>query len=554
MLYHLLTGQMPYVQSGTTVSPHAVLAARLLGPPKPVLEAAPGTAPELAAICEKAMHVDTAQRYASALELAADIEAFLGDRSVSAFESPLWHALQLAYRRNKTSFTTIAAALLIALTWGAFDLASSNAAIARESRLRIDAQTAQQRTQELSDFALADVLVREAGELFPAVPERAAAMRTWLERTDSVLSRAARRRELATAAVGSIAESASFDADVERLKSERPRVAQRAVDAETLVARTLDAHRSDWDTAIENIASLPAYRGLRITSQRGLVPLQSNPTSGLWEFWVDGTGVEPVIADLATGELARDPTQALVLVLIPGGRFTMGGTPGDANAQPDEHAREVTLAPYFLGRTEVCQGVWQRALDENPAEWRDGVYIEAPWTPLLPVEYVDWHQCEHFLAHFELSFPTEAQWEYAARAGESQPTIYGCGDDIACLAGHENVLDESAPEALKKGCAPFQDEHQLTAPIASFEPNRFGLHDMLGNVAEWCADWYVKNIPSDAQLGGDGLAPAGSGVFKTFRGGSYWLKPPYCRIALRQYDLPSGANQTRGLRVARPVR
>jgi serine/threonine-protein kinase len=554
MLYHLLTGQMPYVPSGATASPHSVLAARLLGPPKPVLEAAPETAPELAAICEKAMHVDVEQRYASAIDLAADIEAFLGDRRVSAFDSSLGRVAQLAFRRNRALCTSVAAALLVALGWGAFDVASSNAAVAREGQLRTAAQLAQRRAEELADFALADVLARESEQLFPVVPERAAAMRTWIERADGVLARAAQRGEQANAALGSDAELASFRANLERLASERPRIAQRLTDAESLVARTIDARAEGWHAAVEGIASLPVYRGLRLAPQPGLVPLQNNPTSGLWEFWVDGTGVEPVVRDLATGALERDPAQALVLVLIPGGKFTMGSTPDDPNAGPDERAREVTLAPYFLGRTEVWQGLWQRALGENPAEWREGVYTEAPWTPLLPVEYVDWHQCESFLSHFDLTFPTEAQWEFAARAGESKPTIYGCGDDVACLAGHENILDQSAPAALRKGCAPFIDDHQLTAPVASFEPNPFGLHDMLGNVAEWCADWYVRDIPADAHLGTDGLAPAGAQVFKVFRGGSYWLKPPYCRIALRQTDQPSGANQTRGLRVARAVR
>jgi formylglycine-generating enzyme required for sulfatase activity len=218
-----------------------------------------------------------------------------------------------------------------------------------------------------------------------------------------------------------------------------------------------------------------------------------------------------------------------------------------------ERTRELTLAPYFIGRTEVPQSVWERVMGSNPALRQPPAADEAHYTPKLPVEYVDWNECLSFLARLELLFPTEAQWERAARAGEAEPSSFGVGDDAAELEGRENVYDRSAPALEGFVQAPFEDGFELTAPIASFAPNRFGLHDMLGNVTEWCADPYVKRLP-DSVTRPDGLVEAQGAGPRVFRGGSYYHQLPYCQLDLRQNDFPRGANQTRGLRVARPVR
>jgi formylglycine-generating enzyme required for sulfatase activity len=212
------------------------------------------------------------------------------------------------------------------------------------------------------------------------------------------------------------------------------------------------------------------------------------------------------------------------------------------------------LDPYFIGRTEVPQSVWQRVMRSNPAQYQPPTMPASDYAPQLPVEYVDWDQCATFLARTDLVFPTEAQWERAARGGEATPTLYGVGDDPAQLEDRENVHDQTIPASARSAsAAPFLDGYELTAPIARFEPNGFGLHDVIGNVAEWCADPFVASVP-ETTARGDGLVESEGARFRAFRGGSFYQPPQNCRLTLRQHDLPVGANQTRGLRVARPVR
>lgn len=538
MLYHLLTGQMPYVPSGSPVSPHTVLAARLMGPPKPVLQVQPDAAPELAAICEKAMSLDADERYASALDLAEDIEAFLGNRRVTAFDSSLSHVVKLAWKRNKKLALALAALLVLALVWGVSDVVKGRLHAADVRRT--------------ADFALAQVLRSNADQLWPATPERAPVMRWWLASVDDLLSRADVRRAELGVAGGEGGLLASYAANVDWLALERPRIATRLDQAETLVARTIDAHAGAWKAAIDSIASLRVYGGLRLAPQRGLIPLQLNPTSGLWEFWVEATGTEPRVADVATGVLALEPESALVLVLIPGGEFASSMREKITGEAGVVRRRTLTLAPYFIGRTEVPQCVWLRVMGSNPSRWQPPDFVEYEYTPLVPVEYVDWHMSSAFVARVDLQLPTEAQWERAARAGETQPTAYGLGDDIEVLAGRENVLDQSMGTFTGRTPAPFLDGFQMNAPVATFLANGFGLHDLLGNVAEWCADQYSERLATEG-LRADGSFDHEPSRTRVFRGGSHYTSHEGCRLDLRQFDLPRGANHTRGLRVARPV-
>jgi serine/threonine protein kinase/formylglycine-generating enzyme required for sulfatase activity len=538
LLYQLLTGQMPYVKSGTTASPQTVLAARLLGPPEPVLAVAPDAPPELAAVCEKAMASNPERRYKSALDLAADVEAYLAHRPVSAFESSPRYLLKLAYRRHRALANLAAAALAATAAWAAWDVLSTRRALARETELRASVQVS-------ADRDAARVLALTERDLFPAAQRTVPAMDAWLARADDVLSRAdgyrgdARFADLA-ASLGDLAEL-------------RASVAARRERAATLEDRTVVRHREHWNEAIASIASLPTYGGLALAPQPGLVPLQLNPTSGLWEFWVDGTGTRPELADASTGALARDPESALVLVLVPGGPATIGSPPTERDRIDNETQVTLDLAPYFIAKTEVTQALWLRTMGDYPAHFGPRVkpLQGADWR-LLPVESIDWHESAEFLRRVDLAFPTEAQWERAARAGTSG--AYGASDDVASLSASENLVDASLPAAPYSPRLPWSDGYPYVSPIASFAPNGFGLYDVLGNVSEWCADGYVVARASEGLRPGDGLALAEDSPFRVFRGGNHYAAPSYDRIAFRNWTQPRNMNQVRGLRPARDVR
>ncbi|MFM8704538.1 MAG: formylglycine-generating enzyme family protein, partial [Planctomycetia bacterium] len=145
--------------------------------------------------------------------------------------------------------------------------------------------------------------------------------------------------------------------------------------------------------------------------------------------------------------------------------------------------------------------------------------------------------------------PTEAEWEYACRAGT--PTPFWNGDDPEGLAASDNVADGTA-QAKFSGWTAIRgrDGHVFTAPVGSFDrPNRFGLEDMHGNVGEWCADWYddgyYANFPAS-----DPKGPSSAGSFRVIRGGSWSYNPVDCRSAYRNDGLtPTRRSARVGFRV-----
>ena len=132
---------------------------------------------------------------------------------------------------------------------------------------------------------------------------------------------------------------------------------------------------------------------------------------------------------------------------------------------------------------------------------------------------------------------SEVEWEYACRAGS--PYAYTFGDEAASLEGTENCADAYFASKTNLPAAEWTDPYVFHAPVGSMIPNEFGLYDMHGNVSEWCEDWDNNEDPPRR---------------RSFRDGSWYTPPIFCRSALRGFDFPSSANYSRGLRVARPVR
>ena len=244
------------------------------------------------------------------------------------------------------------------------------------------------------------------------------------------------------------------------------------------------------------------------------------------------------IADLA-GAPAKAPSLVRVRKLIDAvrmreGTFKMGSPTEEVGRQSHEgpvHA--VTLREFWLSVTPVTNEQYARFLAEEkgveePRSWSDGRFNQ----PRQPVVGVSWDEARQFCAWIGGELPTEAQWEYACRAGTQ--SRFWSGDDEIDLArvGWYEANSSGTPH-----------------PVGEKPANAFGLHDMHGNVWEWCADWYG---PYGSQAQSDPKGPK-SGSDRVLRGGSCWFDAGRCRSAYRVWNHPVNRNVSIGFRVAWPA-
>jgi formylglycine-generating enzyme required for sulfatase activity len=217
----------------------------------------------------------------------------------------------------------------------------------------------------------------------------------------------------------------------------------------------------------------------------------------------------------AQGMTRVNPKDGLTYLWIPPGRFQMGCSPGDSECYDDEKpAHEVTITRgFWLGRTPVTQQAYQRVTGQNPSHFKGAD---------LPVERVSWDESRAYCAAIGGRLPTEAEWEYAARAGFTAAR-YATLDEIAWYNGNGRLQ---------------------THEVGQKQPNAFGLFDMLGNVWQWVADWY-GNYPSGAQS--DPYGPS-SGSARALRGGSWSDYLRYVRVSSRSTNDPGYRNVSIGLR------
>jgi formylglycine-generating enzyme required for sulfatase activity len=231
-------------------------------------------------------------------------------------------------------------------------------------------------------------------------------------------------------------------------------------------------------------------------------------------------------------------------VLIPPGTFTMGSPPDEAHRNNKEVQHQVTISrPFYIQTTEVTLKQWRALMGKR-------FFFRRKGKDDMPVAKVSWHKCMSFIERLNrlnegtYRLPTEAEWEYACRAGTV--TAYSWGGTFDCSkAMYSN-------NSLKSGgCLDYVKSRGLAvdqpAPVKSYQPNAWGLYDMHGNVWEWCQDWYGEYTP------GALVDPAGpeSGSDKVRRGGS-WFKYGYsCRSANRAYAHPASGFRTTGFRIVR---
>ncbi len=403
---------------------------------------------------------------------------------------------------------------------------------------------------------------------------------------------------------------------------------------------------SRWQACIQDIAvDVEIYGGLQLEKQFGLLPLDRNPRTKLWEFVHLATGAEPVSNPEWT-PVVTDQTErrqynrwsitndtGIVLVLIPGGAFTIGakrpslevefetgtmvvsavpersfgeqlglaigdrvlaidgvsisdadtmraalaeGRSGDtvtvrvqrgggegaveidcAAVLPASHydrraelnespVTEVVLRPFFLAKYEVTQGQWRRMANHDPA------YINPTEYPrytsrLNPVEQVSWSDAHRVLGEVGLNLPTEAQWEAASRAGSDRP--YGFGDRLSPTnsniagASYRRVYDRP-----KYGHQDWDDGFGAHAPVGSLMANPFGVHDMHGNVWEWCRDDFsdYRVVPDE----GTGRRRDSSARTKIFRGGSFNDPDFISRSSYRNHSQPEFRFNAIGVRAS----
>ena len=219
--------------------------------------------------------------------------------------------------------------------------------------------------------------------------------------------------------------------------------------------------------------------------------------------------------ELRAGSTRVNPNDGLTYVWIPPGTFRMGCSPGDTECTDDEKpAHSVTISKgFWLGQTEVTQSAYQKLTGNNPSALKGNS---------LPVEKVSWTEASAYCKAAGGRLPTEAEWEYAARAG-STAARYGALDAIAWHSGNGQERTHEVGEKLKNG---------------------FALYDMLGNVWEWTADWYGYYTPNEAT---DPKGPA-SGSARLLRGGSWGFGPRVVRLSIRNKNAPSNRFSDFGFR------
>ncbi|MBW4561552.1 MAG: formylglycine-generating enzyme family protein [Mojavia pulchra JT2-VF2] len=213
----------------------------------------------------------------------------------------------------------------------------------------------------------------------------------------------------------------------------------------------------------------------------------------------------------------------LDMMQIPGGTFMMGSPPREAKRGNDEGPQHQVKVPgFFMGKYEVTQAQYQAIMENNPAKFKGET---------RPVEQVSWDDAVEFCKKLSQKtgrtyrLPSEAEWEYACRAGTTTPFYFG--ETITTdLANYDGTYTY--------GSAPKGQYRQQTTPVEKFPPNSFGLYDMHGNTWEWCLDKYHNNYERAPKDGSAWLS--GNDNSRLMRGGSFLSNPWYCRCASRNRD------------------
>ncbi len=268
------------------------------------------------------------------------------------------------------------------------------------------------------------------------------------------------------------------------------------------------------------------------------------------------------------------------MVFIPAGLFEMGSS--DRQGSADEYPQHtVSLNAFYLDKYEVTNRQFRKFIKltryKTTAEIqrKAWAYVEgAQWTEIPgawwrkpegqdsvfsskrgshPVVMLSWNDARLYCESMGKRLPTEAEWEYAARAGSATNSWWGGKDTASRNVG--NVADQTHKGAFPDRPWPvlknYNDDYVRTSPVGTFEPNAWGLYDMIGNVSEWVSDWYAGGYYSTSPR----KNPRGplDGHFKVLRGGSWSTQPTYLGTGVRIYNAPTTSNAAHGVRCAKDV-
>ncbi|MFM1800437.1 MAG: hypothetical protein RLZZ117_2715 [Cyanobacteriota bacterium] len=251
----------------------------------------------------------------------------------------------------------------------------------------------------------------------------------------------------------------------------------------------------------------------------------------------------------------------LAMLHIPAGRFLMGSPPEEAGRDDDEGPQhEVRLREFFLARTPITQAQWRAVAQWERKEWEEEALWPAKMNPDpvaglekpegfrgddKPVVNVSWNEAMAFCRRLQLrtgkhyTLPSEAQWEYACRAGTTTPFAFG-GTLSSELANYNATSSY--------GNGPKGENRKQTTPVGMFPANAWGLQDMHGNVWEWCLDhWHASYV--GAPTDGSAWLEEKEGEGRLLRGGSWFFPPRFCRSAYRSRFPPGIRDYLRGFRV-----
>ncbi|MCC7014470.1 MAG: SUMF1/EgtB/PvdO family nonheme iron enzyme [Planctomycetes bacterium] len=284
------------------------------------------------------------------------------------------------------------------------------------------------------------------------------------------------------------------------------------------------------DEVLPSLGSAP-YEGVQLQPRYDLMPLRrrasERPLERVWEFLLLGTGAEPVRDD-DQAPWRVDENSGVVVVLIPGGEFVMGAQSADPakpnfdeRADRSEQPHLVRLSPFYVAAHEFTNAQRCRLVGDELA-------ADGP----SPLVNVDWEDATQLSVGLVGKLPTEAQWEYACRAGTT--SRYWSGDDESCL------------ESVGWFAGNIED---VVHRVGELSANAWGLFDVHGNAWEWCSDWYGEYEPGELV---DPLGPP-TGSDRVIRGGGFRVDADGCRSAFRCWFRPVSRWNYLGFRVVLPA-
>ena len=274
-----------------------------------------------------------------------------------------------------------------------------------------------------------------------------------------------------------------------------------------------------------------------------------------------GSGRQESLGAQAGPQAGRYVVNALGMkfVRVPAGRFVMGSPTDEEQRGTDEMQHAVTISrPFYLGVHEVTQGQYEKLMGKNPSFFAKSgggkQRVGAADTANYPVDNVSWNDAVAFCAKLGATqgaraaghtyrLPTEAEWEYACRAGGKAATHFGPQMD----SGQANFNGLSPYQTTTGG--PFL---RRTTDVGENQANAFGLYDMHGNVQEWCGDWYAADYYAKCPEAGP-PGPA-KGTERVLRGGGWAHSGKACRCAVRNKMAPDAASYSSGFRVVLVVK